>query len=182
MSGGPEERGRPAGRTSGGLAAVRPELRAALWRWRDVVAGLIVAAAGIWLSGAGGLLFWIGGAAAVAGAAFALAGVQRGRFGSSGAGPGLVRVVEGQLAYFGPSTGGVIDVQTLRRVEYRDGLWRLHAATTLLEIPADAAGADALFDVFASLPGLGTEAVLDAMHAPGGATRTVWRAGAPRLH
>jgi hypothetical protein len=182
MTGGPAERGRPPGRTSGGAAAVRPELRAVLWRWRDVLAGLGVAAAGIWLAGAGGLLTWIGGAAGLAGLAFAVAGVQRARFRASGAGPGLVRVVEGQLAYFGPATGGVIDVQTLRRIDYRDGLWRLHGAGTTLEIPADAAGAEALFDVFASLPGLGAETVLAAMRAPDGATRTVWQSGQPRLH
>lgn len=170
------------------MSFVRPEVRAALWRWRETLVGGAVALLGLWwMAGPRGLLFWIGAVLLAAGAALALAGVQRARFRTGGGGPGVVQVVEGQLAYFGPETGGVIDVAAIRRVALEGGRWRIEAPGSRLEIPVDAEGAEALFDVFAALPGLGTETVLaalegDAAQESTGGSRLLWQAGPRRLH
>ncbi|RVT82264.1 hypothetical protein DXV76_17465 [Rhodobacteraceae bacterium CCMM004] len=167
------------------MSFVRPEAAAALRRWREAAAGAALAALGVWgMAGPGGLLFWIGGAAALAGLALVAVGVQRGRFRTGGEGPGVVRVVEGQLAYFGPLGGGIVAIADLTRVAAGAGLWHLSARDgTRLGIPMEAAGAEALFDVFARLPGLAPRDVLEAKTAPRtDGLRVLWQAEAPRLH
>ena len=95
------------------MSFVRPEARAALWRWREVRRR-----AGWPRSGCGGLGWRDPALAGIRGAADAQAvltimGVQRARFRHGGGGPGVVRVDEGQVAYFGPLTGGVVAIRDL---------------------------------------------------------------------
>ncbi len=136
---------------------LRPELRAALKRWREAVIGVGVALLGAWSLAAGGLLAWIGVALLAAGAALVAAGVQRGRFRRAATGAGVVQVVEGQLAYFGPTDGGTMAIADISDVASRDAppRWIIAARDgTVLTIPKDAVGAEALFDVFMAVPGL----------------------------
>lgn len=85
------------------MSFVRPEARAALWRWREVLVGLVVAAIGLWWAlAAHGLVQWVGGAVLLTGLALILLGIQRGRFRTGTGGPGVVRVDEGLITYFGP--------------------------------------------------------------------------------
>lgn len=159
---------------------IRPEAAARLHRWREVLAGGAIVLAGLWLISLGGLLMAaVGVAVGVAGVAAALIGLRRLRFRRADPGPGIVQIVEGQISYFGPETGGFIALSELSELHLCDAgqTWRLISATTPpLTIPAGAQGADQLFDTFASLPGLDMSALLRAVNqtAPA-ADQVIWR-------
>ncbi|QUJ75605.1 hypothetical protein KDD17_11635 [Sulfitobacter albidus] len=158
----------------------RPEAKAALWRWREVlVAGTLVLLGLWWLLGPGGLLMLPGAALLIAGIALGVVGVQRGRFRGTGDGAGAVQVDEGQVAYFGPLTGGVVALRDLERLSLdRRGSpahWRLDAAgQSPVMIPVNAAGADALFDAFATLPALRTERMLTELRGGTAQAVVIW--------
>jgi hypothetical protein len=160
---------------------IRPEAKAWLTRHREALVGAGLALLGFWwLVGPGRLLTLPAVALVVAGAALVWLGVQRSRFRGSGEGPGAVDVTEGQIAYFGPETGGVVFLRELSRVSLdkraAPAVWRLEqAGETPLAIPADAAGADALFDAFASLPGFQTERMLAALKDDTRSCTTIWQ-------
>jgi hypothetical protein len=131
------------------MSFLRPEVTAALHRWREVLAGLGVIGAGGWIASLGGP-FWqgLGALVGLAGLGLALGGLRRLRFRPVGLAPGIVRMVEGQIGYFGPETGGfaaLTEVQALR-LEPRPGgpVWVLEQADGPLEIPVAAAGAEVL--------------------------------------
>lgn len=144
----------------------RPEAKAALWRWREVLVAAGLAVLGLWwIMGPGFLLALPGWALVLTSVALAFVGVQRARFRGADDGPGTVQVNEGQIAYFGPLTGGVVALTGLERLSLdataRPAHWRLDAAgQDAVLIPVNAAGSDALFDAFATLPGLRTERML----------------------
>ena len=107
-------------------------------------------------------------AALAVGALLIIAGIQRGRFRTGSGGPGVVQIVEGRIAYFGPLTGGTAELGQLSRLVLdpsgKPPHWLLHQPGQLpLAIPLTAEGADALFDAFATLPGLQTERMLAEM-------------------
>jgi hypothetical protein len=172
---------------------IRPELLERLRPWRETAAAAAAAASGLWLASFGGLLLLPAGLAITALAAgWALSALRRMRFAQAVAAPGMVEVDEGQIGYLGPAFGGyaalpdIIELRLLTMGGRR--LWRLRQADgQALLIPVDAAGADRLFDAFASLPGMDSAALLAALEAPpagGGASdlRLVWsRPSATRL-
>jgi hypothetical protein len=94
------------------------------------------------------------------------AGLQRARFRIGSGGPGMVQVDEGQVTYFGPFDGGSVAIRQLALVELDPktkptSSWVLtEAGQPPLAIPTTAEGAEALFDVFASLEGIRTERML----------------------
>ena len=152
---------------------IRDGARAALWRWREVLAAVAVAGAGLWMAWQGGyLLVPFGGLVAAMGAGLAVQGWRRMRFAQGADAPGIVEVDEGQISYLGPAVGGFVnvpDLVELRLVALRGRrLWRLKQADgQALLVPVDAAGAEALFDVFAGLPGIDMSAVLAALTPEG---------------
>ncbi|KPP84028.1 MAG: hypothetical protein HLUCCA08_00805 [Rhodobacteraceae bacterium HLUCCA08] len=158
---------------------IRPELRTQLHRWREALIGIGISGLGLWLVLRGhGLVVWLGGVVILLGGALALAGLQMGRFRGSGEGPGVVTIDERRVAYFGPLSGGVADLDLLARLELLpDGpAWRLTAENgEMLDIPTDARGAERLLDVFAALPGLRIERLLSALNAPGDTSTLLWR-------
>jgi hypothetical protein len=169
----------------------RPEARAALWRWREAMVAGVVAALGLWWALTSfGVLQWLGWALVALAAAAGYVAIQRLRFGQGGGGPGVVQIDERRLSYFGPLSGGIVDLDDLVRLDLdptgRPPHWVLsHRSGDPLPIPVNAEGADALFDVFATLPGIRTERMLDALrHSPD--TRvTIWQArpsDLPRLN
>ncbi len=167
---------------------LRPEARAALWRWREVLISAGICVLGLWWAAAAyGVMRWLGAIVALIGLALGVAAVQRLRFAQGGGGAGIVQINERRLAYFGPLTGGVIDLDDLTRVDLdptgHPAHWLLtgHGAQTLA-IPVDAEGADALFDVFAALPGIRTERMLDVLRRTQVARVTIWQAPRLRLH
>lgn len=173
------------------MTAIRPEVQAALWRWREVALGGVVVGLGLWLMRLGGyLLLPLGVAVGLSGVALGLLAWRRLRFASKGEAPGVVEVDEGQVSYMGPQVGGFVslrDLMELRLISIRGRrLWRLKQADgQSLLIPVEATGAEALFDAFSSLPGM-SSADLVTVLAPvpgtgsravmaGGENRVVWR-------
>ena len=158
---------------------IRPEVRAAILRWREcfVGAGVMILALVFWR--AGGLLSYLAPLVACGALGLAWIGLQRGRFRGDGAGVGTVQVVEGQITYFGPQSGGAVAVTELERLTL-DGTafpahWRLtQSGQPELAIPVDAHGADALFDAFSRLPGLRTERMLSEMRGKPKQQIVIW--------
>ena len=108
----------------------------------------------------------------VAGAVLMFAGFQRARFRVASDGPGMVQVDEGQVTYFGPLDGGSVAIRQLSLVELDPkskpaSTWVLtEPGQPPLAIPTTASGAEALFDVFASLDGIRTERMLASCTTP----------------
>ena len=160
------------------MGLIRPELVHAVSRYREVILGGGVVALGLWVAAQGGYLLVPAGVALVGlGAGWAVLALRRLRFARAPDGPGLVDLDEGQVGYLGPGTGGYVslaDLVELRLLRLRGRqVWRLKQADgQALLIPVDAAGAEALFDAFASLPGMDTAALVAGLQAtpPTGAT------------
>ena len=158
----------------------RPEAKAALWRWREVLLALgLGLMGGWWMAGPGGLLQIPAAALILGGAALGWIGVQRGRFRGRGEGAGAVQVDEGQVAYFGPLTGGVVALRDLERLSLdraaRPAHWRLDApGQPAVMIPVNAANAEALFDAYATLPGFRTERMLAELRGGPAHAVVIW--------
>ena len=173
---------------------IRPAARQALRRWRDAQIGAAVLALGLYWGffTGGGLLHWIGYAVALGGGALLAAGVQRARFRSGEDGPGVVEITERRVGYFGPLTGGVVDLEDLDALSLDRGErpphWVLvQPGQPPLHIPLTAQGADSLFDAFATLPGIRTEHMLRQMQDDRRDIVVIWRSAArvntiQRLH
>lgn len=151
---------------------IRPELRTAAWRWREVIYAGMTAALGLWLVRLGGLILIPAGLALIAlGLGWAVSAWRRVKFAQGHEGPGLIEVDEGQIAYMGPGAGGYValpDLVELRLMTLQGRrLWRLRQSDgQALLIPVDATGAERLFDAFAALPGIDMAAVVSALQAP----------------
>ena len=158
---------------------IRPEARAAIKRWREVIVGAGLAFLGGWWMSNAGLMSYVGTATAMLGAALVVLGLQRARFRGQSGGPGSVDVDEGQITYFGPLTGGAIAIRELRELALirsrQTPHWRLSTRAEELFIPTDAAGADDLFDAFTALPGLRTERMLAALRESGAHDTVIWQ-------
>jgi hypothetical protein len=173
---------------------IRPEASARLAQYREALIGLGVLCLGLYWAffTGGGLLHWIGYGVAALGAVLTFAGWQRARFARGKDGPGIVRVVEGRITYFGPLSGGAADLEALSLLSLdpsaRPAHWILHQpGQPVLAIPTTAEGADTLFDAFSHLPGIRTEAMLRALERGGDQTIVIWRSpdaqrSTPRLH
>lgn len=154
-----------------------------IWRWREVLLGIAVGFCGFWLViGPGFLLAVPGYALLVVGVALIWLGVQRARFRDAGGGIGAVQVDEGQVSYFGPLTGGTVDLRDVRSLTLDGTLfpahWRIcQEGGAVLLIPVNAAGAEALFDAFATLPGLKTERMLSTLRSDPHQAVVIWQRG-----
>ncbi|MFT4961610.1 MAG: hypothetical protein ACI92Z_002702 [Paracoccaceae bacterium] len=175
------------------MSLIRPEAQVMLTRWREVLIGGGVILIGLyWITGPAGLLGWVGWPVAASGMALVVVGLQRVRFRRSGQGPGTVQVDEGQVIYFGPLSGGAVSLPELEQLIYdptaKPAHWELQAkGQPPLHIPVNADGAEALFDVFATLPGLRTQRMLTTMRSGGDHPVVIWqrhsdRPLVPRLH
>lgn len=162
------------------MTFIRPEAKAALWRWREVLAGLAVAALGLlWATGPRGLLGLVGWVLVAAGVVLVVTGVQRLRFRRTESGPGLVEVDEGKITYFGPLSGGSVAARDLERITLdptgRPPHWILtEPGHPPLQIPVNAEGSDQLFDAFAALPGLRTERMLAELNRGAAMPVVIW--------
>lgn len=164
---------------------IRPEAKAALWRWREVLLGLVCIGLGVnWILTSFGAVALIGGGIVAIGAALVLSGFQRARFRQSGGGAGVVDVDERQITYFGPYGGGAMAVDELREVATDGrGNWLLRdTGGQALLVPMTAEGAEVLFDAFSALPGLsGTDLVAASQRVDQEYT-VVWQRAHNRLH
>jgi hypothetical protein len=159
---------------------IRPEARAWLHRWREMAGAGGAGLFGLWLVLLGGwFLIPVGVAVIALAAVWAVTAARRVRFAQGQGAPGLVEVDEGQVGYMGPTFGGFValpDLQELRLLTLRGQRhWRLKQVDgQVLLIPVAAQGAERLFDAFAALPGMDTQALVAALApaAPALATGT----------
>ncbi len=148
---------------------IRPEVLQVIFRGREVLWAVAVIGAGLWLIWLGGyVLVPLGAATGLLGAGMALLAWRRLRFHQAVDAPGIVEVDEAQVGYLGPASGGFVslaELVELRLITVQNRrLWRLKQADgQALLIPVEAEGADALFDAFASLPGMDTAALVAAL-------------------
>lgn len=164
------------------MSFIRPEVRAAILRWREALVGVLILLLGLYwsLGVTPGLLTWIGYLALLLGAVLIFAGVQKGRARVGGGGPGVVQVVERRIGYFGPLNGGLVDLDAITSLsldptEHPHHWVITHEGGPALHIPVNAEGADMLFDVFASLPGLSPGRVAATLKHEGTAPIVLWR-------
>jgi hypothetical protein len=156
------------------MSLIRPEAATRLSRWAEPLAALALVALGLWWALTSfGLLQWLGWALVVVGAVFLLLGIRRARFWGGSGGIGHVEVDEGAITYFSPDGGIVLPIDAISQIsltgEGAARQWQLRAhGFHPLHIPVNASGARALFDVFASLPGIQMESLLRALEKPAG--------------
>lgn len=171
------------------MSFIRPELLTTLHRWREVIAGAAVALIGLWTATRGGYVLTPLGLAIIAlGAGWALTAFRRLRFQQDGEAPGIVRVTEAQIAYYGPRVGGFVGLPELSEIRLLTlrgrRIWKLKQGDgQLIHIPVEADGAEALFDAFATLPGIDMAALVAALgsDAPASDSRVIALAEHDRL-
>ncbi|MEP2716212.1 hypothetical protein [Pseudophaeobacter sp.] len=162
------------------MSFIRPEARDALWRWRELIVAALMLLVGLkWAFTSHGVTEVTGWALIMVSLIIAVVGAQRLRFRLGTDGPGVVRVDEGQIAYFGPLTGGAVAASELQRLRLdhtaKPPHWVLEQeGQGPLEIPVNATGHEALFDVFAALPGLRTERMLAELRRQGPHQVVIW--------
>jgi amino acid transporter len=156
------------------MSFIRPEITATLSARRETIAAAMVGALGLWLllASSGYVLPVIGLILLVFGLTWGLQANRRQRFAQEGEAPGIVRVTEAQIAYLGPRVGGFVglpDLMEVRLLTLRGRrIWKLRPVDgDPLHIPVEAQGAEALFDAFATLPGMDTAALVAALSAEG---------------
>lgn len=151
------------------MSFIRDDITATALRWREALLAGGLAGFGLWLVWLGGwLLVPLGLAVVALAAGWGASALRRLRFATDGEAPGLVEVVEGQVSYFGPATGGAVglpDLVELRLLTLRGRrVWKLRQGDgQSLLVPVEAQGSDALFDAFAALPGMDTGALVAAL-------------------
>lgn len=165
---------------------LRPEAKALLIRWSEVIVVGVIIGIGLWIAlPPGGLIVTgFGYVLMCLGAVAMVPAVRRARFVSGGQGPGVVQIDEGRILFMGPETGGAmalddLSVLSVRRDRGGKTAWVMADATQLLVIPVDAAGADALFDAFAALPGLHIDRLIAAVQSRTHGSQRLWARNAP---
>ncbi len=171
------------------MSFIRPELLAAARRGREVILGAALAGLGLWTATRGGyFLTPLGLGLLGLGAVWVLTAWRRLKFRQDGEAPGIVRVTEAQIAYYGPRTGGFVglpELSELRLLTLRGRrIWKLKQGDgQLLHIPVESDGSEALFDAFATLPGIDMAALVAALgtNAPASDSRVIALAEVDRL-
>ena len=160
---------------------LRPEAKAVLRQWSEVILASAVIALGVWivLRPGGIIITGFGYVVVAVGAAGLIPALRRARFRTDGEGPGVVQIDEGRISYLGPVTGGTmaLDDLTVLSVRHDHGgqtAWVLADPSQLLVIPVDASGADALFDAFSTLPGLNLDKVIRAVQSRTKGSERLW--------
>ena len=168
---------------------IRPEVKALAWRWRELIVAEILFFFGLWWAlTSSGPVKWMGWIVVVLAIGLSIAGVLRGRFRQSGQGPGVVKILERRVGYFGPLTGGAIDWAQAALLELEPNAkpaphWILSDVNgQVVEIPVNAEGADALFDAFASREGINMQATVDVLSRTSTERVVIWQKERHLLH
>lgn len=160
---------------------IRPEAKALLLRWRELILGIIIVALGAKLYITSfGLLKIASAVAIIFGAIAMYIGQQRGRFRMDGLAPGIVSLIEDQISYFGPHHGGTISIANITSVnlityeEIRS--WRLDQnGKPSLIIPVATMGGELLFDAFTKLKDLNLENMVRQLSQENEHSAVIWR-------
>lgn len=160
---------------------IRPELMRHLRRWSEALCALLAALVSLWFLTLGGWFFGlIGIGGGFVSLAWLLAALRRLPFRREVGGPGMVEIDEGAIRYYGARLlGGEIALRDLSEIRllslHGQPHWRLKSTDAqALLIPLDAAGAAALADAFAALPGIRMGEISAALNHPGATIRTLW--------
>lgn len=140
------------------MSFLRPEALRKIKNWRGVILALALLMTGLWITGNSfGFFYWFGCAVILLGLILAFYSWQRARLLSLEAAPGVLRVVEDQLMYLGPKTGGTVALDDIEQISLLgrqdERFWEIltnHDET--LRIPIGAQGHELAFDAFARLP------------------------------
>jgi hypothetical protein len=160
---------------------IRPEAAATILRWREAILGVtgILLGAGM-MATSTGLPALLGLALALIGVVLAVTGLRHARFDvSDEIAPGVVEVVEGQITYLSPITGGSVALDDLVEVVFRrtamgEAFWRLVSTESTLYIPEGARGAEQLLDALSPLPGFDGGRMIRAVRSRRETTVKVW--------
>lgn len=168
------------------MSFFRPEAKAAVARWREVLVAAVIIGLGLWIAlrPAGMIVTGFGYVLIGLGAVAMVPAVRRARFLTGGDGPGVVQIDEGRILFMGPETGGAmalddLSVLSVRRDRTGKTAWVLADATQLLVIPVDASGADGLFDAFAALPGLNIDRLIATVQSRTVGSQRLWARNSP---
>ena len=160
-----------------------------IWRWREVLAGVVLTIWGGWIAATSlGLIAVFGWVLFGAGVVTIYTGIQRARFRLGGGGTGMVIIDEREVTYFGPLEGGSVSIEALTQVElqpHTDNAKRwmlLEPGCKPLFIPTDAEDSELLFDAFGALPGFDTQHMLHALNAQSSHPIVIWQKESNRLH
>ncbi|MEM6481661.1 MAG: hypothetical protein AAF922_05725 [Pseudomonadota bacterium] len=163
------------------MSFVRAEALELIQRWREAIAGVAITGIGLWwIFGTGGLLFWMGLVLLPTGLSLGGLGIQRARLRTSSVGLGIVQIDEGRVIYFGPLTGGAVDLAELTRLDIdptgRPSHWVLHhPGQEPLFIPVNATGSERLLDAFAMLPQFQTSRAVGALTQTSKEKTIIWQ-------
>lgn len=170
------------------MSLIRPGAARQLSRWAEPLAAVALFLLGVWWAlTAFGVLMWLGWVLAGAGLVFLLLGIRRARFWRGSGGVGHVEVDEGTITYFSPEGGIVLPIDALARISLTtqgdERHWLLQARGFVpLAVPVTASGAAALYDVFASLPGIQMEFLLRNLESPERNDVVIWSRNLVALH
>lgn len=172
------------------MSFFRPEARRLIARWAETGVYVAIAGFGVWWLMTQSYMSapwrWVLAAVvALLGLWLIRSAVVSALARGEAAAPGVVKIDERRIAYFGPHQGGIAALDDIRRIELwaaDPAHWRYEAEWVLrwsdvepaLIIPVTAAGAEGLIDAFAALPGFVAERAFAALRAPEGATVTIW--------
>ena len=172
---------------------IRPELLAHFKKYREVIAAIVFAFAGLWAMTWGGW-FWqgVGALILLIGAALAYTALRRMRFATDEIGPGVVEVDERQISYFSAYDGGSVSINQLARISIignQGGQWGdtkhwvlEEDGGMLLTIPAAASGAEKLIDAFTALDGLNLDRASAALNSSKNDASVIWQRPRTALH
>lgn len=171
------------------MTLIRPDAAAGLKRWAEPLAALALIGWGLWWGVTSfGVIRWLGFVLITVGGALLVLGIRRARFWRGAGGLGHVEVDEGSITYFAPEGGGTLAIDALTGIAlvqrgHGPRAWELTApAVPPVWIPLDASGAQALFDVFANLPGLEMQALLRHLNTAQQGDVVIWHRNDTRLH
>ncbi|MDR6266465.1 hypothetical protein [Roseobacter sp. N2S] len=171
------------------MSFIRPEIRAILWRWREVLITGVLVLYGVYLLGRGIDLesYTMTALGVVVTGLFAVLlfwAILRAKLYKPVKAVGMVEVKEREVGYLSPEGGAFVSLDDLTRLEIvttdkgplqDDVFWVLtHLGGAPLSIPASAQGSDLLFDAFAPLKGIDFETAVRAMGSTQNARFLIW--------
>lgn len=166
------------------MSFIRPEARAGLMRWRELLIGAALDIAGlVVVMGPTRANLIFGVLLMLLGTVLMVIGLQRGRFRTAGGGAGVVQVDERQITYLGPESGGIIALEDLRQLAIvPPHTWELVDLRGVpVRIPVDAEGTEALFDAFSALPGISTARLANVGRVRPTSRTIIWEKPRSRL-
>ena len=174
------------------MSFVRPELREALYRWREPIASGALIAVGAWLSFVTtGVPRWLAVAMVGIGVLGLYTGLQRARIRPRSGGRGVVEVDEGQLRYLTGEGGTFLSLKSVTRIEIEttgdgpgadDLFWIFVTPEGTTRIPGAAPGSEKLVDALSFFEGARYEQVIAASSSTEPRLFIIWQKGRLLVH